>query len=199
MSVGGMPEYVLKMDSNYLKDLVDDIINKDIVAMYGVKDVQILKDFFVLLMERSGKILSINKIGKILKIAPDTSRRYLKMFEDTYLIYVVQRSGKTNEMILSPKKIYAADLGIRTSFTGIRDLGSFFENYVFLKIRNYLPKYVYQEGYEIDFLTAGKTLIEVKYGLPMNEDQSRLFNSTEAKKKMIINGIIDMNKLEGIG
>ncbi|MDD4358463.1 MAG: ATP-binding protein, partial [Candidatus Pacebacteria bacterium] len=108
---GGIPEYVLTDDIEYLKELVDDIIQKDIANFYGVKDTHLLKDFFLLLMERSGKIMSINKIAKILDISPDSAKRYLEMFKNTYLIYVVQRTGKTNERLLSAKKVYASDLG----------------------------------------------------------------------------------------
>jgi predicted AAA+ superfamily ATPase len=72
---GGMPENVLNPNREYLMNLVDDIIQKDITAFHGLKHHQILRDYFLLLMERSGKQLSINKIAKILSISPDTSKR----------------------------------------------------------------------------------------------------------------------------
>ena len=75
----------------------------------------------------------------------------LFLFEDTYMILPVARYGKTNEKILSPKKIYAPDLGIRNFITGFRDKGSAFENYVLLKIKKAQPEYVYRDGIEIDF------------------------------------------------
>ena len=195
MQKGGIPEYVLTDNIDYLKDLVDDIIQKDIANFYGVKDTQVLKDFFLLLMERSGKVMSINKIAKILDISPDSAKRYLNMFKDTYLIYLVQRAGKTNERLLSAKKIYAPDLGIRTFFTGFRDKGSLFENYVYLNLKDRNPKYVYEKGNEIDFLTDDKTLIEVKYNSEMSIDQKKLFDDIEAKKKIVIKNIFDLEKL----
>ncbi len=198
MQTGGMPEYVLTGDVEYLKELIDDVIQKDIAAFYGVKDVQILKDFFLLLMERSGKICSINKIAKILDISPDSARRYLQMFADAYLIFLVPRFGKTNERLLSAKKIYAADLGMRVYFTGFRDKGSLFENYVYLKIKKCNPSYVYQDGFEIDFLTQGKTLIEVKYNAQMGEKQKELFDKIEVKKKIVIENIFDLEKINNL-
>lgn len=196
LQTGGMPEYVLRGDIEYLKELVDDIIYKDIAAFHGIRNPQILKDFFLLLMERAGKALSINKMANILKISPDTARRYLEMFADTYLIYLVPRSGKTNERILSPKKVYAADLGIRSFFTGFRDLGSLFENYVYLKIKGSNPCYVYEDRAEIDFLTEEGTLIEVKYNGKLSDAQKRLFDSHPAKKKLVINGVENLGKLD---
>ena len=115
---GGIPEYVIRGDIEYLKEVVDDIILKDIAAQHNIKDSFLLKDFFLLLMERCGKVFSINKIANILKISPDTVRRYLEYFQSTYLVQLLPRCGKTNERLLSAKKIYAADLGIRNIFTG---------------------------------------------------------------------------------
>ena len=147
-------------------------------------------------MERCGKQLSVNKIAKILKLPADSARRYFDMFTSTYLVHAITRYGKTNETILSPKKIYAADLGIRTLFTGFRDKGSLFENYVFLKIKDRNPSYIYKDKTELDFITADKTLIEVKYHDSMNEKQQALFDSLKTKKKILINSPKELSKLE---
>lgn len=193
LSTGGIPEYVLYGCIEYLKELVDDIIYKDIAYFYKVKDINILKDFFILLMERAGKQFSINKMANILKISPDSARRYLQMFANTYLIYLVQRYGKTNEKILSPKKIYASDLGIRVLFTGFRDKGSLFENYVYLKIKSRNPYYFYRDGTEIDFFIRNNMLIEVKYGLQMSQKQLKIFRKIKADKKIVIKNLQDLN------
>ena len=195
LNTGGIPEYVLKNDVEYLKELVDDIIKKDIASFYNVKNTQILQDFFLLLMERAGKNLSINKAANILSISPDSAKRYLQMFADSYLIYLLPRYGKTNETLLSPKKIYAPDLGIRTLFTGFRDKGSLFENYVYLNIKNLEPSYIYTNTIELDFMTKGKELIEVKYHSEMTEKQKDLFGTTPAKKKHLIKNYSDFELL----
>jgi predicted AAA+ superfamily ATPase len=196
MQTGGIPEFVLTGNSDYIQELVDDIIKKDIAAFYGVRDAKILQDFFLLLMERAGKIVSINKIANILDISPDSAKRYLQMFADAYLIYLVPRFGKTNERLLSAKKIYAADLGIRSHFTGFRDKGSLFENYIFLKIKKHNPTYLYQDGNEIDFIINKKYLIEVKYNSEMNDKQQALFEKMEVKNKLIIKNISDAEKID---
>ncbi|MBD3229419.1 MAG: AAA family ATPase [Candidatus Lokiarchaeota archaeon] len=192
MKTGGIPEYVLNEDIEYLKELVDDIINKDIAVYYNVKNISVLKDLFLLLMERAGKQASLNKISKILGITPDSVRRYFDMFYQSYLIYSVPRCGKTNEKILSPKKVYAADLGIKNLFTGFRDIGSIFENYVFMKIKSFTPCYIYKEGFEIDFLTSDHSLIEVKYNSEMGDKQKEIFESIKCGKKVEIKNIYDL-------
>jgi hypothetical protein len=190
-----MPEYVLNPERGYLVNLIEDILAKDIIAYHQIKNSQAIRDYFMLLMERAGKQISINKMANILGISPDTSRRYLQLFEETFLIYLVPRYGKTNETILSAKKVYAADLGICNIFRGFRDKGAVFENYVYNLIRNRHPCYVYQDETEIDFMTQDKALIEVKYGSRMSESQKKLFDTISAKQKILINGFEDLKLL----
>jgi len=137
-------------------------------------------------MERAGKQISLNKMAKILGISVDTVKRFFGYFLDTYIIYAIERCGKLNERLKSPKKVYAGDVGIRNLFTGFRDLGAIFENLVFLKIKSKNPCYVLENSTEIDFLTEDKTLIKVKYEKELNEKQLQLFNNYPAKRKIIV-------------
>jgi len=197
--VGGLPENVLNPNREYLMKLVDDIIQKDITAFHAIKNHQIVRDYFTLLMERSGKQLSINKIGKILGISPDTSKRYLSFFESTYLIHLLPRWGKTNQKLLSAKKIYASDLGIKHMFVGERDLGSYFENYIYLLLRNKKELYyLYENTTEINFFTDDKILIESKFYTKLNKKQDKLFNEYPANKKLIIDSVEKLEVLSEI-
>ncbi len=194
---GGLPEHVLYPSRDYLMNLVDDIIQKDITALHGLKDHQIARDFFTLLMERSGKQVSINKMANILGLSPDTSRRYLGYFENAYLIHPVSRWGTTNERILSPKKIYACDLGIKHLFIGNRDWGSYFENYIYLRLRQHQRvHYVRYGDNELDFLTEDKTLIEVKYNTELDGPQLRAFEEYPATRKQVIRSVRDAKIIE---
>ena len=197
--IGGMPENVLNPSREYLMNLVDDIIQKDITAFYGLKNHQIIRDYFTLLMERSGKQLSINKIGRLLHISVDTSKRYLNYFQATNLIHLLARWGTTNQRILSPKKVYASDIGIKYLFMGKRDLGSYFENYIYLQL--YTKKrlfYLYENGVEIDFYSSDKMLIESKYYSELTWRQEQLFLTYPAKKRVLLNAVEKLQILEGI-
>jgi len=189
MSDGGMPEYVLSGDISYIQNLIDNIIYKDIIAYHNIKNESVIKDFYKLLMERSGKQLSLNKIANILSIGVDSAKRYLAYFEDTYLIYTVEKYGKLNERIKNPKKIYAGDIGLKNIVTGFRDKGAIFENLIFLKIKHLHPSYVYVDGIEIDFMTENKTLIEAKYNSTLNNKQEKLYASIEANQKVVIDSV----------
>lgn len=196
---GGLPENVLNPSREYLMTLVDDIIQKDITAFHGLKNHQILRDYFTLLMERSGKQFSINKIGKILEISPDTSKRYLSYFESVYLIYLLPRWGKTNQKLLSAKKIYASDLGIKYLFIGNRDIGSYFENYVFLELKDKkVLYYLYENGVEIDFYSQDNLLVECKFYSELSGKQKELFESWPAQKKLLIDSVEKLTLLSEI-
>ena len=197
IKVGGLPENVLNPNREYLMNLVEDIIQKDITAFHGIKNNQIVRDYFTLLMERSEKQLSINKIGKILNISPDTSKRYLSYFESTYLIHLLPRWGKTNQKLLSSKKIYASDLGIKHLFMGGRDFGSYFENYIYLKLRNKKKLYyLYENTVEIDFYTEDKILIESKFYSELNKKQEKLFSEYPADKRIVLDSVEKISILD---
>lgn len=190
MHYGGIPEYILTGDFEYLDNLIDSIIYKDIAFYRGVKDTTSLKEFFRLLMERAGKQLSLSKVAKIIGISSETVKRFFEYFQSTYLIYAIERCGKLNERLRAPKKIYAADLGIRNFITGFRDKGAVFENLFYLFIKEKSPCYIYKNSTELDFY-FNKTLCEIKFGREMENKQQKLFDEISANKKLIISGIND--------
>lgn len=192
---GGIPEFVKTGDFEYLKNLVDDIIMKDISALHNIKNTSSLKEMYLLLMERSGKSISLNKVANILELSPDTVKRFLTYFEKVFLISTISKCGKTNQSILSLKKIYSVDLGLRNLFTGFRDKGSLFENYLFNKIKKYQPCYYAVDGYEIDFLIDKKVLIESKYHSDLVGKQLDLFNNSDFKHKYLITSQRDLESL----
>jgi len=189
MQDGGMPEYVLTGDVAYLQNLIENIITKDIIAHYNIRNNQVVKDFYKLLMERSGKQLTFNKIANILEISVDSAKRYFYYFEETYLIYSVEKYGKLNERLKSAKKIYASDVGLRNVVTGYRDKGAIFENLIYLQIKEQNPSYLYVDGIELDFITENGLLIEAKFNSVLNEKQQKLFDKFETKEKLVVNGV----------
>jgi len=199
---GGMPEYVVNNDRAYLQNLVEQLIYKDIIAKHNIKMKSLVQELFLLLMERGGKLLSINNIGNILNISASNAKRHIEYFEDTFLISLIKKYGKTNEKVTSQNKIYAGDIGIRNAYTGYRDKGAVFENYVFIQIKEKKPFYFVKDGIEIDFITdryfGEQYLIECKYNSKLNAKQKELFDSLDIKNKLIINGFKDLNLLVDI-
>ena len=199
---GGMPEYVIKNDRAYIQNLVEQLIYKDIIAKHNIKMKSAIQDLFLLLMERSGKQLSINNIGKIMNITPSNAKRYIEYFEDTFLVGLIRKYGKTNEKITSQSKLYTGDVGIRNAYTGYRDKGAVFENYVYLKIKEKNPYYYVEDGTELDFITdryfGEQYLIECKYNSELTRKQRDLFERLKVKNKIILTGHKDLHLIENI-
>ncbi|MCK5039630.1 MAG: ATP-binding protein [Candidatus Aenigmarchaeota archaeon] len=180
LKMGGMPEYVLTQDIDCLKELVENIVYKDIIAYHNIKDRGVVFDLLKLLSERVGKRLTYNKLSNVLKISVDSVRRYISYFEETYLIHIISKHGSPNEKITAPKKIYFCDTGIRNILTGFKETGSLFENIVYLRIKDENPSYYMKDTIELDFV-FGKNIIECKYTDERNDKQEKLIEKPSSK------------------
>lgn len=147
-------------------------------------------------MERSGKQVSLTKLASIMGISVDTASRYFEMFAGAFLVHPVSRFGKTNERILSVRKIYAPDTSIRNYFTGFRDIGSVFKNYVYLRLKTWRPEYLYQHQTEIDFRLNNETIVEAKFhDEPMSVKQTKMFSGFDESKRCIVRNYQDIREL----
>jgi len=189
LKIGGIPYYVLTEDREYLNELVQNVIYKDIIARYKITNEKVIKELFNLLCERVGKITSYNKIANILGISVDSVKRYVGYFEKSYLFYVVDRYSKSlSERMTSPKKIYIGDVGVKNLVSGFRDIGASYENLVFLRIKDREPFYYRENQIEIDFI--GKDfLIEAKYDRDIKDKQKEVFDKIKRKKKILAEGV----------
>ena len=201
---GGILKYVIDEDPQFLLDVVNSIIEKDIIKYHKIKDDRIIKDLFKLLCERIGKPTSYNKLSNILNVRVETIRNYITYLEKTFLIYSCERfSNSINENITSPKKFYIIDTGLKNLFSNF-EIGNSFENLVFLelhKVRNpfYPINYLLENGVEIDFIIKNKLLVESKYlNSDLTEKQKILFDKIKADKKLIIKSKEDFKKIERI-
>lgn len=170
---GGYPEYVLEKQPNYLNDLVKDIVEKDILKLYSVKNSTYLFDICQILAKQIGFRGSPNKISKVLGLDNKTVVNYIQYLKEVKLIETVcQYSDSLNERLYAPKKYYFNDLGMRNSFAGFSDTGSLVENAVFIKLAelygvdriSYLAD---ARSSEVDFVVKTGTdkiiLVESKY------------------------------------
>jgi uncharacterized protein len=189
MEYGGMPEYVLTKDPEYIINLTKNIIYKDIIAKYNLRDNDAIENLFRLLCERVGKPISYNKLSHILGISKNSVKNYIDYFKETYLFYIIEKDAKSlNERIVDNKKIYCADVGIKNVVTGFRDLGSIYENLVFLKIKENSPRFIRENNIEIDFKYKD-TIVEAKYNQDIKDKQKELFDTLKIKNKILANGV----------
>jgi uncharacterized protein len=160
---GGIPQYVLTRDAQILINILEDIIYKDIVKEYGIKDPGVLKELYFLLMDRVGRPLSYSKLGRLIDMGKDAATRYTNFFQETYLLHLCEKYGTPNERKFANKKVYCPDNGFRVVLTGSAGMGALAENLVFNIIHNDQDVRYYNDGgREIDFIIKD-TAFEVKY------------------------------------
>ncbi|MDR2841136.1 MAG: ATP-binding protein [Paludibacter sp.] len=140
---GGLPYLVnLPFDeaivANYLRDIYNTIILKDIVGRYKIRQVRLLNDLTVYLADTVGKLFSANSISGYLKsqrvdMLPKTILEYLNYLNNAFLIKRIQPADIQGKQLLRiGEKYYFEDLGIRHSIRPFRpnDIGQVLENVV---------------------------------------------------------------------
>jgi len=169
LKVGGYPENVLAPSDDYMNNLIEDIIARDIIRLHRVNRADILKSLLVILATAVSSRISFNKISNTLGISVDTVKEYVGYFEEAFLIKSLEKwSTSFADKIYSQKKIYLLDTGIKTILTGKEDVGAKVENVIFLYLnkKNSNMGYYAESERELDFVCGSfksPSAIEVKY------------------------------------
>lgn len=132
----------------FLQELIDSYLLKDIFAFQEIKGAQILVQLLSLLAFQIGGLVSATELGNSLGINRRTVERYLDLLEKAFVIYRLPGlSRNLRSEITRKSKYYFYDVGIRNALIGnmndlnIRnDVGQLWENFVIterLKYRKY--------------------------------------------------------------
>lgn len=161
LNKGGFPAYIKTGETQILSDLFEDILIRDIVIRYGVRDIRALQYLALWLISNTGNLVTGSGLRKITGIsATSTIMEYFSHLESSYLFHFVPRfSYSARSQMISPRKVYSADNGLITvnsaSFTD--DNGRKLENAVFLHLRSkYKSIFYFSERKECDFIVTQK-------------------------------------------
>jgi predicted AAA+ superfamily ATPase len=156
---GGLPQYLKYGEEGLLKQLYEDILYRDIATRHDIKDVRALRELGLYFLSHAGSLFSYNNLKSALGLGSmNTVRSYTDYFEDSYLLFVLDRfSYSLKRQFQNPKKIYGIDNGIIESvaFQFSRNRGKLLENLVFGALRRESADvYFYQtrSGKEVDFV-----------------------------------------------
>ncbi len=154
-----MPEFLKYQDKEILKTLYDDILYRDIVARYEIKEIKTLRDLSLYLLSHIGTPFSYKRLKEMLDVGSvNTIRSYIHYLENTYLLFTVPCfSFSFRKQIAAQKKIYVIDNGLVNfiSFKFSEQRGRLLENLVFLELKRRGKNIYYHktsEGGEVDFL-----------------------------------------------
>ncbi len=184
---GGFP-IAIDGDLSRILDLYQDIVERDIIQRYKIRQLAKFKQFVKYLITNSSSEISYNKLKNIFGIGSfHTVQNWIEFAKNSYLTIVIDRfSFKLKESILAPKKVYTIDNGFITEVAGSNEISKLMENSVLvdlLRRKNYFEKpaeinyWKNERQSEVDFLLReGKhviSLIQVSYASDRKDIKER--------------------------
>ncbi len=163
----------------HLKNIAEDIILKDIVPRYKIKNSQEIKDLFYYVVSNATTILNYTSLSKKLNIDSKMVKEYINYFEDNFLITTIPMyHTKLTAQIKSAKKLYLTDNGfLNLGINRTKNIGISLENLVFDTIYQNDDKVTYmKDKYEVDFY-SNNTLYQVSYDIEDDKTKKRELNS----------------------
>lgn len=147
LTYGGIPEYLKFRKTEYLKDLYEGILYRDIIARYNITNERSLRELVYYFASNIGKEFSYTKLCETVGLSsPHTVSNYCTYLEECYLCFFLNRySHSLKKQIQYNKKCYMIDpalihiIGFRVS----EDKGRLLENIVFLQLK--------MQGQEVHF------------------------------------------------
>ena len=158
LKTGGFPEYLRDKDDSYLRQLLKDIIIRDIAVRRNIRNEHTVTRLAVHLLSNIGKEFSYNKITRLLEINSIRSTiDYCDYLAESYILELIPMfSTSIKKQIANPKKAYALDNGLAraNSLSFSEDRGRMLENAVFQHIRRGHPDIMYYKSLnsECDFI-----------------------------------------------
>jgi uncharacterized protein len=165
---GGFPEVVKSQDTSLLQEYFRDIIFRDVVTRYSVRNIREIRELALFLASNLSCISSYKKLRDVISVnSMTTVKNYIGYFEDVYLFFAAGLFDYSlKRQMYNPSKIYCIDHALSSSiaFKFSEDLGRTIENIVFVELkRRGLDVYYWKDrkGRECDFLMKkGRSITE---------------------------------------
>lgn len=211
---GGMP-FLMNLhfqegpSRQYLQDMYNSVILKDIVQRNNLRDVDLLERIIGYALSSIGHVFSASNITKYLKsehrkVSNDTVLNYLNACTTAYLFYKIPRQDLLGKKLLSiNEKYYVVDHGLREAVYGhnARDIDQILENIVCLELlrRGYTVTIGKAGNFEVDFIAEKgnrKCYVQVTYLLASPETIEREFRVYKDIKDNYPKYVVSMDELD---
>lgn len=191
---GGMPQRFMQKDDasrkNYLNDIYDSIVIKDIVKRFNIKDIDLLTRIVTYILTTPAQTFSPDSLRKYMQsesrnVSLETIYNYIDYITRANLISKAERYDVRGKRILTGKyKYYLTDLGFTNILSDGKkmQIGAYLENIVYNELiaRGYNVNIGTLENGEIDFIATRfneKIYIQVAYILTDEKVIDREFNA----------------------
>ena len=128
--------------TNYIKEVYETIVTRDLVQKYALPDTLVLQRLSEFLMDNISNLTSPNKVSQLLTANETptnhvTVGRYIKYLCNAFVFYAIKRYDiRGRKYLESSEKFYLCDSGIRYAILGSRnmDYGRVYENIVCIEL-----------------------------------------------------------------
>ena len=194
IDLGGFPEVLKNKDATLLEQYLKDIIYRDVIARYKIKNIKEIRELVLFLSSNIGKTHSYNSLKDLIEVKSlNTVKNYLEILENVYLFFCVDLFDySVKKQIYNPSKIYSIDSALSRSvaFKFSQDSGHIYENFVFIELLRRNKEIFYwksKRGKEVDFI--------VKKGLKIEQAIQVSTTLSEYKtKQREIDGLLDASQ-----
>ena len=161
-------------DPEYLKRIYDDILYRDIISRFGIREVKGFRQLAQYLVTNTANPATYNALKNTLGFKSVVSvRDYVGFLEQAYLIFEIFRHDfSLKKQYVSDKKLYCIDTGLRNAvaFRFSDDKGRLLENLVLIELlRRNKSVYFFKNPKECDFVIEDRgkitSAIQVCYEL----------------------------------
>lgn len=198
--LGGFPEVLKDNDVTLVDSFFKDIIHRDVISRYQIRNVREIRELCLYLITNSGSILSYESLRLMLQVkSVSTIRNYLEILKEVYLVHSISRYDYSiKKQIFNPDKYYVTDLGFYQSlgFRFSENLGKVLENIVLQQLIRFHDDLYYwnsARGKEVDFLVREKSVlleaIQVTYDLNPENRERELSGLVAAAKELGISSL----------
>lgn len=162
--------------ANYLQTYVE----RDVVELIKVKDLQQFRAFLGLCAARAGQLLNLTALGNECNISQPTAKAWLSILESSYILFQLPPYFQNfSKRIVKSPKLYFYDTGLLCHLLGIRESnafintafkGSLFENLIIAEFYkqnhhqyNHRDLYFWRDsnGNEVDLVIPNASILDI--------------------------------------
>ncbi|MBU2507086.1 MAG: ATP-binding protein [Bacteroidetes bacterium] len=179
LKLGGFPEVLKNGDITLAEQYFKDIIHRDVVSRYNIRNVKEIRELSLYLITNSGCLASYESLRSAIAAKnASTIKNFLTILEDVYLIRSLSLYDfSLKKQLYNPDKYYVNDIGFyhAVGFRFSENIGRVLETIVFQQLlRKGLDIFYWKspKASEVDFLVSlannRKEAIQVTYSLTQN-------------------------------
>ncbi|OGW39516.1 MAG: hypothetical protein A2Y97_08145 [Nitrospirae bacterium RBG_13_39_12] len=165
---GGFPEVIKISDTTLLEQYFKDIIYRDVITRYSIRNIKEIKELTLFLASNLGTVQSYKNLKELIGVKSlNTVKNYLDALSSVFLFFYIDLfSYSVKQQIYNPSKVYCIDTALSNaiSFKFSKNMGHIYENLVYIELKRRNRDVYYwksRRGREVDFV--------VKKGLKIEE------------------------------